>query len=317
MASVGKYISVLAPATAAGDVVLNIKSINRATPITFNITVPIETTASVVDIADLIKSGIDAQLVSLGYNYTGIPSFVYASTEWPFTFRTYQTDHIINIWSQTPYRLSVVSAPAGVTILTGSSPTLITLARARALAPIIGTTYASGATTYDDATLALALESASDEIISQYLGSHPVAASTFLHQEFGFNQNGFQLFYRPVIGWDIMAFRFPSFWNIAVPESGQLTAGYFSIDPTTGYVTFAIRSGARPMRPGNVAKITYVSGKTEIPTSVEREIVRVGQYIKIPVFASRMKSASTQLDLVKREEMKAVIEGNLSGVMMI
>jgi len=215
----------------------------------------------------------------------------------------------VNLWAQSQFRIKITDGtPAtNAKVVTDDSPIFATLNDAELLGPVLQANLSTldGEDQTDDDVVAKL------QICSQLIAAwveHPIAASTFLHEEIGFNHDGFPLLNTPVLGWDTPYVGTPGFVGNTIPLGG------FDVRQDTGYVTFTSRGinpyVVRVMDMENMLKMTYVSGQDTLSSIIKHETLALTRYINVPRHIKSIRAAdfnqTIDFDMVRESVVRNV-----------
>lgn len=284
MADSNQYLSVLTPATATGVIQLRLESYDASSNVTFTTSsIAINSGDSEETIAIKLKNALDSELVLATYNFDGQPVF---SAELPnATWRIARTNHILNIWSECQYSLSITSNTTGALINQGSEPTFQTIAYAKAYGAISGQNFQdSVGDPLPDATIALMLAATSSEIVLNL--NNPIVATGHVHYEIGNWTPSVFLKFIPLILWDPPVIRRPNMYNVLpVTTSFSDVRSNYTVNYLTGEVNYRFTQNLiqrfEPFDYYNEIKLSYVAGYTNIPAIVKNVGVDYLQFMDV------------------------------------
>lgn len=298
------FLSVVSRATADNkSISLVFSQVNvpfGVTAQTFTVTVSnIMKSDTEIGIATKVWQAFQAKINELDTNnnpkwaYTGYP--VFTMDEFPFTFRSTQTDHILNFWSQSPYSVQMVTNNSGAYVRLSDCPIFPLLSQAKDIARVKGVFIS----TMSDDQVVDAIEAASALIVS-WLGGFNVVMATYLHEETGDWKRGFDLKYNPVPYHDYMVARGPYIPSY-VGALATSVVQRFNVDEYLGSVEFLDWSNALQLREigdfGNVARMTYQAGYNSVPLVLRQETVRVLDSSNQPSTVRRLSGGSGSIEL--------------------
>lgn len=315
-ASINNYISVVQSPTADNSgMTITLKSVNRSPSVSVATTVTgLMKSDSPEDVIGKIKTALDAQLTASNAKYSGQPDFQ-VNVQGSFTFKTYQTEHTLCIWSQAPYQLTVSSDTSGCSTLVDDIPLLMTIPQMEKIAPRLGVDL-SNMTDPDKIQLLIII---SQQVIS-WIGYVPTA-TVYLHEARTFYQNGTSLDRTPVIEHDPPAIRSSNPVESLIATSEQVKS-QFDLNYQTGVLTFSdygiLYSQSmrrRPLDYNNFLRMTYVAGHIHIPPIVKTEALKLANVISTRPNVSRLKIGTFQVDYRENREYINEIRTNILGMM--
>lgn len=316
MPSINKYLSVIAPPVDTGTVTITFRSVNRSPVVTFDAEYDVtDTTLTERQYAEGIFDVLNTAFTTNDAVYTGQPSFAQEGVG-PFSFRALQCDHIVNVWSQSEFSMLVnPDNSTGLRAVSESIPIYSTIADAKKLAPIMRIRLCDvDGQPYDEDTVQELLLMCSQEIIS-YMNGDVRILSTYMSQERGFDTNGINLDFYPVIYNDPPVVRGPLV-NPYYGYSSLPVNGSYDIDSEYGIVSFDtggnLPYGTRPLDADNLYAMTYAAGLTAVHPILKRETVRAISLLTQPLNISRMKGGTFSIDLIAPDVVRKTIQGNLS-----
>jgi len=329
--SINKYISVLKNG-AGGDVVQNIKikSLNQVPATELAVDVTIEKGMSESEVADAIIQTMVPYLDTEDALYKGDPfcsdgsNTPYTSgAEVPFTFRPYQSDHTVNVFSQRPFLLDIpdhfdADRLSGVYIVSGAQPVLFTCDDVKMLAEQLNFRLVkqSGAamSDFDIANLAIGM---SAQVIA-WLGGKIPTATTYVAEGLSPGSNGFG-----VENVDVIQVDFPKIgggldFQRSQNSSTPLYSG-FNVNHKTGWMSFS-DAGFPPysrqaLPVGSFYRMSYIAGLTQIPLSLKLAAAQLLPYMKTPQNTSRLKVGSYQIDFSKDKGAASEIKSQILSIM--
>ena len=313
MAGISEFLSVMTPGVAGSHVVVTLSTSNQATPLSVSAaSIPTGAGLTEKQIAQAIAAGINTMLIANSIQYQGVPYFTQDGPS-PFTFRTWVTDHIINVWSQGPFAIEIASSDPTMIVLCKSHPVYPTVADADQLAPMFNVKLSQNGVPFTDPQIALACSVASAEIVS-YLGGYPGIGSQMIMTEFGFDTDACFTDYTPVISWDNAVIRGPSLVGTPDANTVQITSNV-QIEWDTGAVNFTswgfVPYIFRPLDKDNVLMMTYVAGLNKVHDIFKQEAMRLAGFLSVPMHFTSIKSNSMSVNLRGRDDVEQTVRGNL------
>jgi hypothetical protein len=327
-ATVNKYISVLAnEATDDVKLTIGIKSTNLVPTTILTCDVDVEQGDSEADVVDSAIQALVPYLTAEDALYIGQPYFGNGNTPFsgqfwpypgvnpygpiPFTFRPFQTDHTMNLFSQATFRITspteyISSVPVtGIYAVSGTQPVLFTVTDIDVLSEQVNISLrnddGTDMTTMQKCNLAIALSA----LVINYLGNKIPTASTYISEERGYGQDGFGTAHQPVILADFPWVR-GSRPITGISPNGSPVKTNFDVDYETGMITFASFGfnpyQRRPMDFDNFCRISYVAGYPQIPMSLKVAAAQLIPFLQAPSNTTRLKVGSFQIDLNKNRD---------------
>lgn len=272
------YLSFLQPAQAAGDIEINLRSIDGATEVDLTIPTTLAESDSPKATARKVEQALKAYFTDnndpetdLPYAYSGQP--VFSSTAPPSTFRVHRTEHILSIWSQCNWELSVeTDSPTKTYAYAGPTPVFVTFSDAEELlssAMSIDLTGSDGECV-SPLQLQFLLALASGQICSTI--NNKVVASTYLVEQAMRLGSAIRGRVRPGLSYDYPVFRRPRQGNLGTTSSsvGFHTWNWVSSRAELHLIEadYLFETGD-PTDLNNECKWTYVGGYYSIPIEIK------------------------------------------------
>ncbi len=269
-----QYISILTTAASAGTIQFTLQTLDAASNVTIVASCTgLTTSQSETSLAQSIKSQLTT--LTLAASYTGTPSSLAQGPQ--ATFRFNNTDHIVEVFSESRFNLSVTSNTTGAIVKVGDVPCLITVAQATSVAYVTDQTFETGdGVAYTNTQIADLIELISAKIIT--LLNNPIVATTYRHETYGNWQKGIELAHTPVISVDTPSVYFPGNFNFLITDQGTTSKDlYFFEDDGDVTYRFAqeIIDCVEPFDYGNLFRMTYIAGYGRIPTIVRLSLVEL------------------------------------------
>lgn len=239
--------------------------------------------------AYLTVTQINTQLAASGYNYTGTPVF---STSSPTLngfpqfqsflpcalFRLNCSEHVVSVFSEADYMLTVTNNTTGCIIITSNVALLSTVEDAKVDGPLTGLVLTDVAgiplTDYQTAKL---IQLASAKMVA--LLNNNVVICTYIYEDWGNWQTSFFLRNIPGISYDGVFVKYPGtllFWGILVGGAPSILWTY---NKATGELHFrgsqnCIYTG-EPGSANNEIKVSYIAGNYAIPDAIQGGLYRL------------------------------------------
>lgn len=313
-----KFFSVVDAGNLFGTLTVNVSGIGKS-PANFNASVLLQQGWAESDIADALRDAINAAATTAGMAYSGTPWFsqldqTYANAA-PLTFLATSLEHVVNVWSQQQFKISVVNpVPEGMIVNASGMPTYSTVAGMDDL-------YASGMftnskySTMDSSQKARAMQAASSMVASM-AGGFPLIQSQFLFEYRSYFTDGFHLDWYPVQNYDGFYMVAPiSIFDAMVLPLSQVVEYLIEKD---GNCTFKsiLMSGAAVydfLRKDNVLKMRYEAGLDYIPDALVEEVAQMMNYIRMPLGVETMKAGTSMMRNFKYDDYKKALVSRLQG----
>lgn len=290
------YISVLTAASGAGTILFHLETFNAQTNIA--LTIPVTSTGAPdeITLALRIQNQVNTILVQASASYQGGP--VFSDQEPQATFDVTRSDHCVCIWSQAEFRLRMDSNDTGAQIRIGPSPTLITLPKAKAYAPLMGVTFSdfNEVDLTDDQIIQL-LEIASDQI--GRLINNNIVISTYLHEAIGNMVGTMRLGKGPLVDWDVPYIRRPYIILITAIPLGQSAIAYNvvrNLKLVNYRFTNSLMNLLDPYEMNNEIKMTYRAGFMNIPTIVQEKVIQMASIMLNDANVKTLKGGSFSVE---------------------
>lgn len=295
MGSNATFLSVMTPATSAGTITFLLETIDYTATLTpsdrmsqsESLSVTLTVTGVVctideVELATLIYEQIsEAILAQTDLAYDGVMTTPDETT--PGNFQVTNSEHVICLWSQALFKLSVVSNPTGCTLVLSEAPVLITLAEAKEIASVLSLSWRSDqGTTLTDAQIIKLLTLASADLVSKLRNN--IVLTTYMKEFKGNNVLGIKLSPTPIIDYDQPSIRRKdSSADFATLDWGKWV---YHLNHETGKFTFrkdeVIIDDGSPFYKDNVILISFIAGHTHIPDEIKKGVVDMARYLLNP-----------------------------------
>jgi hypothetical protein len=273
------YISVLSPATASGNITLDLTFPAGSQ----TITVAVTDTDSELDIARSIVTEIQDCLDTNDLNYSGVPAF----EDFPATFQINRTAHVVSVWSQITFEIVVDVAATGTEVISGQTPCFMTSGELADYAAISGLSLdtADGSAALSSSQLALLIEIASSQVVS--LTNNPIILSTHVFESIGTTTNSVRLPFRPVVDFDAPQVKFPG-PSPLITSAGSLTVSSygvqsFRVNHRLGTLYYTMGSllvdANEPFAWGNTVLVSYRAGSQTIPSAIKQACVMLASIL--------------------------------------
>lgn len=277
MADSAQFISVLTPCTATGTIRVVLQTFDASTDATITTDVSVTNTDTVEAVAVKILNALNVELAAENADYRGYPVNSIAEPE--ATFQCNRTGHIVSIWSESQFSLTV-SHPGSVTGVTWKvgNPLFLSLAEMASVGTIFRQTYlgvggvALSNTEKQDLVYAACVE------IVEFL-SNPIVIRTYVHEEIGFWTESIYLRKTPITTWDAPLIR-----PAAVP-TGLVTSDFqdvrtpYTVSKKSGEVHFRkaqnILFSYEPFDYHNEIRMSYRAGYGTIPDVIKHTAVKL------------------------------------------
>ena len=312
--SKNSFVNVLAGSKKAGDIVLQFRDINTATPVIVTATIPVLANRTEKQLASDIWDGLNSTFISNNVLYSGQPSFP-STNPTVMGFESIRTQNIIAIWSQSEYEMELVSNDTNAILDVSATPIFGTLEDFRDLAGVSGVKLLTGDNTpMSTRQIILAAKSACSKMI-QMLNGFYIIPTTYLQVEEGEWQRGVTCRYAPIIR------RSP------VLARGPIQPGYYDslgftpvqrieFDPWTGCMHFLDYSNSIGFREatdfGNSIVWSYVAGYPDVVESLMQVALQTLGMSRIPTEIAAFRGASFQLQFKDPAKANALIMSSLS-----
>lgn len=269
------YISVMTPPATSGNLTFTVETFDALSNVSLTFNVSSTGAEDEQGLALAIESQLNTLLIQASANFNGQP--VFSNYSPAASFYVDRTEHVVSFWSQAQYRLQLTSNPLGASIRIASSPTLITLARAQALAPLLGVDF----TDFNENSLTTTqimdlLELASGQIIN--LTNNYMVIACYLMEVIGNMTGAIKLKSKPVLDYDAPYIVRP---NLLMPITLPiLQTGYaYEIVRDLGVFQYRydnnILSVWDPFEMRNEIKMTYRAGLLNIPRIVQEKVIQI------------------------------------------
>lgn len=299
-ASYRQYVSCMAQAQCAGDVVIQLNGFGAlakpAQPVNnldgiFSSGYQIDglmptTTVSMIatgidptmapdEVMEVMRSQFDVQLEQYNFRFTGTTD-LFLSADTPYAcYRMVRGAHALNIWSQTRFEVKILSNDTGAIFYTASTPNLIPLERVKSQAMFNGVSFVmNGQALTDDQIIELTGQ-ASAELIS-YLNNN-ITASCYLFE--GRGKDGRSVILRPLPGidFDVPRIRRKQLYTaLLLPAYPKQ---FFDWVKTTGEMSYRPNENYsrvyEPFDLDNEIKLAFTAGNFYISPVIEKAVMNL------------------------------------------
>lgn len=291
------YISVMTPVASSGNIVFSLETLDATSNIALVLNVSATAGDSEITLARKIKDQLVIEVGQASATYSGMP--VMCTTLPLATFYTARTDHVVSIWSQAQFSLAQVSNNTGAILKISSTPTLLTLAQAKNIGPLLGVDFMDdNGINYTDQQIMDSMELASGQIIS--LVNNNFVISNYLEEHIGHMEGAIQLRIGPIIDYDTPVVLPPSL----IPTSLNYLITYggsFAIDRKTKILAYRFDSNLfnvyDPFEMRNEVKLTYRAGLMNIPKIVIEKTLQISSFLDDILGVTELKGGSFDVKL--------------------
>jgi hypothetical protein len=197
------------------------------------------------------------------------------------TFRVNCSAHIITIFSEADYLLTVTDEGTGMIFNVGETPSLLTVERAMNDGPLTGLTLTdvSGQTLTNN-QIATLIEFGSARVIQAI--NNQICLATYIHEDVGTYQKSFFL-RKPVVYFDGVWAKRPYTFSLYGIFLGGSAAIIWNLNRSSGELAYIPSQNCyfdySPSSPENEIKISYVAGNYKIPVAVEIAVLNYMVYL--------------------------------------
>lgn len=308
MADSCQFLSICTPATADGTISMILQSYNSVPTNTYTDTFNISKGQSEQAIAIAMLSQMQDNLLFDGLNYNGMPVF---SDQTPQgTWQPYRSDHVLSIWSESQFSLTVDTGTTGVAVRQGTTPMLLTLAQCQTLGPRLNQFFTDsvGNPMTKDQILDLILMACAE--CTSYL-HNPIVTRTWEHEEIGTWTQSIFLKKRPIVDWDAPVIRRPNMFNVLPVNTFADVVTRYAVNRQTGEVEFRFAQNLlfnyEPFDYNNDVKMSYRAGWHNIPEIVQQIVIQLSKlYERVPGVLS-LGGGTSKMEFEKLSEQKKAL----------
>lgn len=306
------YISVLVPPATSGNLQFSVQTYDATSNISLTLTVTSVGTEDEISLANSICNQLTTLIAQASATYTGQPVI----SQYPpnATFYLDKTDHCVSVWSQAQYRLQLVSNNTGAVLKIGPTPTLITLARAQALAPLLGIDFTDfNEESLTDVQIMDLLEITSNQIIN--IINNPLVIANYLMEVKGNMTGSIKLKSKPVLDYDPPYIVRP---NLLLPITLPILQSAFAYEVIRSKGLFTYRYDNSmftvwdPFEMNNEVKMTYRAGLLNIPRIVQEKLLILCSLALTNTNVKTLKGGSASVEFRTPQEVLKAIAQELS-----
>ena len=232
---------------------------------------------SEVSIAQTIWNQLSAELTIANVVYSGLP--VFSSQVPAATFRVDQTDHVVALFSESLFTLTLVANTTGAIINTSSLPSLATVGIVNLFAPVAGVVLTDiNGVTLTSQQIAILIGNMSAQLCT--ILNNKIVVTSYVCAETGFWQNALRLRAGlPVLYFDPVRIKRPYSVSLFGTLVGDSTSVVWALNPYTGYLRYIpgqnLVNTYEPGAIGNEIKCSYSAGNVHIPTPISFNLTRL------------------------------------------
>jgi hypothetical protein len=211
----------------------------------------------------------------LNFIPNGQPAF--SSDPPPDSFNITQTDHILCIWSQCQFRLTVLGNTCGNFIVINETPVFPTLADITNIAPVLGVDLTDNNETQLTPQQVVYLATVASAQLVRLINNN-IVISTYMHEEIGRNTGTLRLKAVPVINYDMPQVRRPYIIGITSILITKSPVAY-QVDRQLGLLNYRFTNDlieiSEPFQQYNEIKCTYRAGYLNIPQLIKEKVIQL------------------------------------------
>lgn len=305
------FISVMDGATSNGGLTVNIETEifststettqSEAVSASFNIT-GITNGMTEYEIATQISNQLGAALKLQDLNYLG--ELAYSEEEYPATFQITKTDHIVCIWSQSLFTVSVSNNTCSAKFCVKPKPNLISLneSQNKAFQVRFNLKDGSGVALTDDQIIDLTYGASS---FLTTLFRNNIVRCTYAKELRGNDTNAIKLYPRPVVDFDMPRVRRRDSINSFDTLSWGKDAYFIGHD--RGSLVFRhsehIVDEKEPFYIQNMVYLSFIAGENHIPEEIKLGILDLSRYkIQVSGEIKSMKGGTAAFEFFPASE---------------
>lgn len=305
------YISVLTPA-ASGTLIFSVETYDASPNVTLTLPVTAGRSMDEISLANQISNQFTTLLTQACAIYQGIPVFSFFPPN--ANFYVDKTDHVVSFWSQAQYRLQLVSNTTGAAIQISPTPTLLTLAQAKSMAPLVGVDFSDfNENDLTDNQIMELLQIASNQIVN--IVNNPIIIANHLLEIIGNMVGSVKLDSKPVLDYDPPVINRPS---VLLPLSLPILQSGYSYDIVRNKGIFNYRYDSNlinawdPYDSNNEVRMTYRAGNLNIPRIIQEKVIQVAGISLNTSSIKSLKGGSASVEFRLPQEALAAISAELA-----
>lgn len=299
-----QFISFLTPAATSGGFSIVLSDTTNSNVFTMPVS-GITTLQTEIDIAQSAQTQVQTQLYQYNLAYSGTPAFSGQSPA--FTFRLFRTDHVLILWSEAYFRVSIANNTSGTTILADHESALMTVTDYDAFTDLVPLEAAN--LTTDQKVFLIKL--ASSRLVTA-LNNNIVICGFTKTMNGEWQTSAFLREGLPVIDFDPPRVSFPLSLAYQLYPTDPGPKLVWNLNPITGQLKYKpaqnVVNWPEPWSQGNEVKISYYAGNWNLPTAI------IGALIQIIVATlenragiKALKTGSFQVTYLDRGALQAAI----------
>jgi len=270
------YLSCLTPCASTGNLTLYIETFD-ATPADITLTISCSGVAGQdeIKLATNIVQAINSALTVNSYVYDGTPAYNWEG--FPVQFQAMRSDHVVTLWAQCQFRVTISNNAWSNIVQIDSTPTLCTVTEARTMSPVMGIDFEdNNENLLTDSQLATLLQISSSQLVR--LINNNIVLGTQYHEEIGIRTGSIKLKTKPVLNFDVPQIRRPYILGITSMMVNNFAVSY-QVDRRLGILNYRFTNDlmeiSEPFDLNNEVKLTYRAGYMNIPRIIKEKTLIV------------------------------------------
>lgn len=286
------FLSVFVPPNSSGNINFTFKTLDAVPNIAIASTpIAVTNTTSESAAAETIQSGLMSLFIANNVLYAGLPTV--STVDKIAAFSVTRSEHVIAIWSQAAFEMTVDPTTTGAVIIASPTPLFCTLADANAMNGVFCDVTTVNDQTPTSTQWQTLIAHASEEV--KRVSNNNIVLSTYLHEEVFYSTLNSIIFkVRPVVDYDNPFIHKPWMYGKTLLAFGYVKQDY-RLTPlgelTTPTFTSSCIDRHSPFRQGSAYSGTYRAGYQQIPPVVKRATMKMAECLTVDPTVAELKAA--------------------------